>query len=114
MIRVVNKYHLGPLGYCTDIVRMPVHRGTPLGNPFPMKDRSQKERDRVCDLYEEWIGPKLLEKGAELRYFEELLQIAREGKDLELVCFCAPKRCHADTVKRLLEQQLCPKNNVQN
>lgn len=105
-IIVVNKHHLSSNRYCTDTVRVPIHRGTPLGNPFPMENRSQEERNRVCNLYEEWIEPKLLDKGAELRQFEELLQIVRDGKDLELECFCAPKRCHGDTIKRLLEEQL--------
>lgn len=101
-ITVVNKYLIGSLNpYDTDTVRVAIHRGTPLGNPFKMLNPSQ--RDEVCDKYEEWIQVKLTEKGAELKQFERLCEIVRGGKDLELVCFCAPKRCHGNTIKRLIE-----------
>jgi hypothetical protein len=75
-----------------------------------MKDSSQVERDRVCDGYEEWLPPRLLQKGAELAQFQELLAIVQDPsvKSLELICFCAPKRCHGDTVKRLLELSSAP------
>lgn len=71
-----------------------------------MRDRSDPERNRVCDAYEQWLPAKLLDNGAEMRQFQELAQLARDSERLELVCYCAPKRCHADTIKRLLEEEL--------
>ena len=62
-----------------------VGRGSPWGNPFVMRDFSKGERDRVCDLFESEVLPTL--DLAPLR-----------GKDL--VCFCAPNRCHADALLR--------------
>ena len=63
-----------------------VGRGTPFGNPYIIgKDG---DRDEVCEKYERY-----------LRSHSNLIDKAREelkGKDL--VCFCAPKRCHADTL----------------
>lgn len=56
-------------------------RGSPYGNPFRMKNES--ERDLVCDLFEEKILPSLD-------------VTALRGKDL--VCYCAPKRCHCDSI----------------
>ena len=104
-VRVVNQHWCGDLNpYDTDTVRVPIHRGYPLGNPFKMDSPSQ--RDEVCDKYEDWVKGKLLQRGAELAQFEELCSIVRGGKDLELVCFCVPKRCHGDTIKRLIEQRL--------
>lgn len=101
-ITVVNKYLIGsPNPYDTDTVRVAIHRGTPLGNPFKMLNPSQ--RDEVCDKYEGWIQERLTERGAELKQFERLCEIVRGGKDLELMCFCAPKRCHGNTIKRLIE-----------
>jgi len=109
-IRVVNKYHLGnrPTQPPEGVRRVTIMRGTPLGNPFVMKDASQSERNRVCDAYEEWLGAKILEEGSQLKQFNTLLAIAKEPdcETLELVCCCAPKRCHGDTIKRLLEQRL--------
>ena len=90
------------------IIRVAVHRSTPLGNPFKMVGSSQEERDRVCNAYEQWLPTALLENGAELAQFNELMKLAQnpECKTLELICHCAPKRCHGDTIKRLLELEL--------
>lgn len=60
-----------------------VGRGSPWGNPF--KIGRDGTRDEVCDRFE----------------FEVLsgLDVSElTGKDL--VCFCAPKRCHADSLLR--------------
>lgn len=78
MPRVLNK-HLDniPAG------AVYVGRGSPWGNPFRMYE--EKDRDLVCDRFEQEILPKL-----------DLTRL--RGKDL--VCFCAPKRCHADILLR--------------
>jgi hypothetical protein len=60
-----------------------VGRGTPWGNPFVMF--AEHQRDTVCDKFEEVTLPNL-----DVR--------ALRGKDL--VCWCAPKRCHADALLR--------------
>lgn len=74
--RVLNKYkdHIPPSAvYCG--------RGSPWGNPFVIgKDGTREE---VCDSFEREILPTL--DVSSLR-----------GKDL--VCFCAPKRCHCDAI----------------
>ena len=63
-----------------------IGRGSPYGNPYVIgKDGT---RDEVCDKFEENILPSL--------DIEEL-----RGKDL--VCFCAPKRCHGDAIVRSIE-----------
>lgn len=109
-IRVVNKYHIGnrPMKPPEGTIRAAVNRSTPLGNPFKMVGSSPEERDRVCDAYEQWLPTVLLKNGAELAQFNELLKLAQTPgcKTLELICHCAPKRCHGDTIKRLLEQEL--------
>lgn len=82
MPRVLNKHTQGiPKGAYY------IGRGSPLGNPFVIgRDGS---RDEVCDKYDAWLDgqPQLLPLIASL-----------QGRDL--VCFCAPKRCHGLTVRR--------------
>lgn len=98
-IKVVNKYTLSdPL---PGVHREVIMRGTPLGNPFVMKDRSEAERNRVCDSYRLWLAARYEELGAVHRELHRLLQIAR-SQPLELVCCCAPKRCHGDEVRAFL------------
>lgn len=70
-----------------------VDRRTKWGNPFVMRDESQ--RDAVCRRFEKHIQdhPELIPAiRAELR-----------GKDL--VCWCAPKRCHAETLMRIANEK---------
>ena len=45
------------VGHVNERGAIPVTRGTPLGNPFPMNHPG--ERDLVCDKYEEWFKARL-------------------------------------------------------
>lgn len=58
-------------------------RGSPWGNPFRIGEHGN--RDMVCDRFEREILP-------------ELDVSALRGKDL--VCYCAPQRCHCDAILR--------------
>jgi hypothetical protein len=69
-----------------------------LGNPFPLNHES--ERDEVCDKYEKWFNQNLETLQPALR---RLLSIYDKYERLRLFCFCAPKRCHAETIKKWLE-----------
>jgi hypothetical protein len=93
MITVGNKKH----GACG----MYVGRPSPLGNPFPLR----READRamvICD-YEDWLAEQLLDQDSPAsREIHRLAKLARR-QDICLVCFCAPKACHADIIKRTIE-----------
>lgn len=76
--KVLNKHIDGiPSGavYCG--------RGSPYGNPY--KIGRDGNRDEVCDKFERDILP-----GLDVS--------ALRGKDL--VCYCAPERCHCDDILR--------------
>ena len=81
-----------------------IGRGSPLGNPFVMK--SEADRDAVCDQYQAWFDRKV--KNGDERVMNELRRLYRLAKkgDLVLGCFCAPKRCHGETIKAFLETHL--------
>ena len=66
-----------------------IGRGSPYGNPFIIG--RDGNRDEVCDKYEKYIeaNPDLKAK-----FISEL-----RGKDL--VCWCAPKRCHGDYLLKI-------------
>jgi len=68
-------------------------RPSPLGNPFVIgRDGT---RDEVCDKYAAWLPtqPKLMAMIPDLA-----------GRDL--VCWCAPLRCHCDILLRLANPDL--------
>lgn len=75
-----------------------VHRNHILGNPFFMANESQ--RDDVCDKYDTWFNENMSQILPELK---RLLEIYLEYGNLRLFCWCAPKRCHAETIKKWLE-----------
>lgn len=83
-----------------------VDRVSPLGNPFYMKDESQ--RDKVCDEYEEWFC-KVVEdtnnEPVQTMLWHMVDKYKRHGK-LNLFCWCAPKRCHSETIKRYIETKI--------
>ncbi len=92
------------IGKKWDATAQYIGRGSPLGNPFVMK--SEADRDEVCDQYQAWFNRKV-EAGDPLVMNElrRLYKIAKSG-ELVLGCYCAPKRCHGETIKKFLEKHL--------
>ena len=76
-----------------------VDRSSWFGNRFKMKNES--ERDKVCERYKEWFCGELYDSAmqAELSVLKDTL--FKCGK-LNLFCWCAPKRCHAEIIKEYL------------
>jgi uncharacterized protein DUF4326 len=78
-----------------------VGRPSPLGNPFPMQ--REEERAAVIRGYEGWLAEQLLDPSSPAsREIHRLAKLARK-QDVCLVCWCAPKACHADIIKRTIE-----------
>jgi len=103
-IRIVNKYKRiseGPNIYCG--------RGSPLGNPYRMK--GPYDRDRVCDEYEKYFDHcvKVIGDKGMVNQLNKIATLANKG-DVNIVCFCAPKRCHCETIKRHVEEQMQEKS----
>jgi len=70
-----------------------IGRGSKWGNPFVMgKDG---DRNTVCDKHREYLWQQVRTGEVTIR---DLLDL--QGKDL--VCFCAPLRCHGHTLKRAI------------
>lgn len=80
-----------------------IDRRTSLGNPFILTDESQ--RDEVCDKYEEWFYSTGLKDHDVNLYLQKIKDYLIEYKRITLLCWCAPKRCHGETIKKWLEEQ---------
>lgn len=81
-----------------------VGRPSLLGNPFKM--RNEGDRDLVCDRYDTWLSERLRQGDPLITVeIDRLVALARQG-DLVLGCYCAPARCHADSIKRVIEARL--------
>ncbi len=89
-----------------------IDRASPLGNPYAMATESR--RDEVCDMYANLVykitkNPGILNKERIRRFkaaLNDLLVIYKEHGKLRLFCWCAPKRCHAETIKEWLGENV--------
>ena len=99
-IEIMNLHHDKP----TELWDVRVDRTSPLGNLFHMK--GEDTRDYVCYKYEVWFEDKL-NVMCHQRIIVEFLRLKviyeQHGK-LRLFCWCAPKRCHAETIKKYIEE----------
>jgi uncharacterized protein YeaO (DUF488 family) len=86
-----------------DYISIKIDRSSPLGNPFYMQDESK--RDYVCDKYEEYFNNKINDN--DIVFMKELDKIYNLAinNDIVLLCWCSPKRCHGETIKRYLEKR---------
>jgi hypothetical protein len=78
-----------------------VDRRSPLGNPFIMRGESQ--RDEVCNQYDAYFRKKVESNDpAFLKELCRIQEIAVQYNQITLFCWCAPKRCHAQTIANWL------------
>ena len=88
-------------------------RKSPVGNPYTMHNES--ERDKVCEQYESLfdqtmhdntlddntVGPLFNSNVGKFRaYIQEIVNFHNQHGHVTLACWCAPKRCHCETIKR--------------
>jgi len=86
--KVLNKYHGGMKPGVVYI-----GRGSIYGNPFIIgKDG---DRDDVINKYEEYL----------MRNTELLAKVKANLRGKDLVCFCAPKRCHGDVLLKIANEE---------
>jgi Domain of unknown function (DUF4326) len=98
VILVLNKRNSGSRGEY-------VGRPSPLGNPFKLEHESN--RNAVIEKYEVWLRERIAAR--DKRVCDELNRlyvIARDTGLLELECWCAPKHCHADVIRKVLLEAL--------
>ena len=81
-----------------------IDRASILGNPFFMKDESM--RNEVCDRYDEYFHKKLLLNNKALLLLNNMYEVHKKYGKLRLFCWCAPRRCHGETIKKFLEMEV--------
>jgi hypothetical protein len=79
-----------------------VGRPTPLGNPFRLKGEDQREE--VVARYATWLEEQLRQGNREVAWvLGELYRRLKRQGTLTLLCFCAPKKCHAEVIAERLK-----------
>jgi len=114
MIRVKNKRKSKPEK--NDIY---IGRGSVLGNPFTHLEIDKTKAEFHCSSreesifsYEKYIISKIENKDQEIcKELNRIFYLALK-QDINLVCFCKPKSCQGDIIKRILDEKLNHLNNL--
>lgn len=113
-INVVNKHYHKPTD--SDIyVGRSKYGDSPLGNPYSHLDKGTlaefkcETREEAIEGYATWFCQKILAKDD--RIISLLRDIKRKSLDgdVNLVCWCSPKDCHARIIKYWIESDLYDK-----
>lgn len=89
-----------------------VGRGTPLGNPFTHAFSSKpgvlkvKTRHEAIERYKGWLAERISVKDPKVIQQLNRIAAAAMKRDITLICYCAPKACHADHIKYVIEQAI--------
>lgn len=114
MIKVKNKHNSKPES--NDIY---IGRGSILGNPFTHlnleKTKAEfycKSREDAISNYEDYILNKIKNNDEIIcNEINRLTDLAKK-KDINLVCFCKPKSCHGDIIKKIIEKNIFNLDNL--
>jgi len=104
MITVVNRHSYTGKGVY-------IGRGTALGNKFSHAGYKGTikvpSRQQSVERYARWLKKQLnMPQSPACVMFLKLAQQAWAGKDVTLICSCAPKACHGDVIKQAIENLL--------
>ena len=101
MIRVVHIKKYQPI---KNEILIKIDRSSVLGNPFIMDKES--ERNEVCRMYVTYFDQQVKIDGDFRNEIIRIYRLAKEGKNIALACWCAPKQCHGDYIKQFVEGYL--------
>jgi hypothetical protein len=87
-----------------------IGRGSVFGNPFTSQDLDNTKaiyqatsKEDSIKKYEAYLRTRInLKEISIIDGFNEMLE-ALKMNDINLVCYCAPKDCHGDIIKRILK-----------
>ncbi len=104
MINIVNKNAHEP---SADDV--PIFRNWPLGNPYDWRGSKLAKfqcscREEAIANYETWLNEEM-DKGNQviLQALTKIYRLYYMGRNVNLVCFCAPEQCHGEIIKKMME-----------
>ena len=87
--------------------------GNILGNPYTHLDVEKtiafyqcKDRDEAINSYEAYFDAMYGHNKEFTKTIDEIYEKYKNGEEVYLGCWCAPKRCHGDIIKQKLEQRL--------
>lgn len=101
-IKIINHHHL-----CFEENEY-IGRGSPLGNPFSHMENTKAEhkvetREQAIEAYARWLLEQIQAGNQSvIDEMDRLAHIAMTKGKLILRCYCAPKPCHGDVIRKVL------------
>ncbi len=108
-----GKVTIGHIGYPKKgYINIRIDRQSIYGNPYSMR-RDENLRDIVCDQYEDYFHTKMNQQDSDIyKGITNMVHQLKQGKNINLMCWCKPKRCHGETIKNYLEGKVPPKYKI--
>ena len=79
-----------------------VDRRSVLGNRYRM-GLGGRNRDNVCDAYAKWFKEMVVNRNdGVMAKLGHLQKLHKQFGTVRLFCWCAPQRCHAETIRDYL------------
>ncbi|MFW6311492.1 MAG: DUF4326 domain-containing protein [Nanoarchaeota archaeon] len=87
-----------------------VDRSSVIGNPFYLGTDNPHSREIVCRKYGKWLKRELEHNNSLVeKELRKLQKIYKKHGRVNLFCWCVPKRCHAEEIKKELIQSIINK-----
>jgi hypothetical protein len=101
MIKVINLHKTRLTDFVYIGRDVPFMKGSIIANPTII----YRDEDRIAIFaeYRKWLEDEIRKKDVVYRYLLSL-QLTAMQKDLNLGCWCKPKKCHGDVIKHILER----------
>ena len=77
-------------------------RESPLSNKF--RTNLSYNLTDVLQLYKSWLYTNFIKGEGEV--YEEIMRLitlVKEGKEINIACWCKPKQCHGDIIKEFVD-----------
>ena len=113
MINILNKKH----DLANYFNLQYIGRGSILGNRWSHIPEGTKAefvvatRDEAIDSFEKWIRSIINSDKEVTKELIRLYEIYDTIGELNLVCYCAPKRCHGGVIAKLIEEKWIREHN---
>lgn len=99
----VGSLRKGGLKLPNEYTEVIIDRNNPiLGNPFKMLDDSQAERIRVVMDYRNYLISQFDQRSSVFKECVKMAERLESGNKIGLYCWCAPKACHGDVLKKAI------------
>lgn len=99
----VGNFRKGGLKLPPEYIEIKIDRTNEiLGNPFKMLDDSQAERARVVEQYRVYLLEQFKQRSSVFLECVKMAQRLEQGHRIGLYCWCAPKACHGDVLRRAI------------